>query len=761
MNRKLLPTLIAGLFVAAPAALAQEGLKLTAGSVGFGALYSNVNSRNPAEFYEYRDMYSGFLGEIDVRTRSDQWWFDGFIENIARTDQFIDLKGGKYSLFKYQVYGDWMQHNLSMRPDGATSPYGNIGTSTLTATFPNLNPATWNDSFNFEKKRQNIGGLVEFSNIYVSPWYVRADANQVRTTGINIASGAAGTSPGNGFVDLPAPLDYVTNNMSVEGGYATKQGNFGVNFTRSTFTNDNQILRWSNPFFGSTGPVAGRNQLDDTFLPPDNDLWKVSANGALRMLPWGSTLAGRVTYSELTSNAGVLGNMLGGTNAAAARPATLPSSTNFDGKVKNTSVAVSLASNPFRALDTRLYYNYYDKNNDSNQVTFNNCTVATAAPFTSCQTQLFGYTRNNAGVDAGYRINATNRLTGVIDYNHTDQQQVAGGVRHDYPTTKQWTYGLEWRNSSLEWLGARAGVSYLQRRSDFALGNAGANANDVLYLQRFVARYDLSDLDQTRVKLVLDSSPAPFLDLGFEGYWKWNDYQNNDNWSPLIGRTKDTRQEYYASVSYGDPNAFRVTVFGNIEFIQYDSDHRNISATTAGAAGAPPQNIYDPNTPPFPAVGTPGSPQCLSTGGTPNLSCNYNWNATNNDRNWALGLGTEWKAMEKLTVKGAAIWSRTQGSADIVSQNNFGTPFPIRSYDTTSKVTLNLKGIWQYDRNWEFTGGYAYETYKYSDDQYNGYQYVIPAGTAPTFSGTSYLSGYYAFQNYSANILYAMARYKF
>lgn len=739
MNRKLLPTLVAGLFVAAPAALAQQGLKLTAGSVGFGALYSNVTSRNPAEFYEYRDMESGFLSEVDIRSRSDQWYFDGFMENIARSDQFIELKGGKYNLFKYQVYGDWMQHNLSMRPDGARSPYSGIGSSTLTATFPNLNADSWNNSFDFEKKRQNIGGMVEFANIYVSPWYVRADANQVRTTGINIASAAAGTSPGNGFVDLPAPVDYVTNNWSVEGGYATKQGNFGVNFTKSTFTNDNQILRWSNPFFGGTGAVAGRNQLDDTFLPPDNDLWKISANGALRMLPWGSSLAGRVTYSELTSDAGVLGNMLSGTAGAAARPGTLPSNTSYDGKIKNTTVALTLASNPMRGLDSRAYYNYYDKDNQSSQVTFNNCGVSTGLPatFTTCQTQLFGYTRNNAGIDVGYRFNPANRLTGVVDYNHTDQQQVTGGVRHDYPTTKQWTYSLEWRNNSYEFLGVRLGAAYLQRRSDFELGNAGTDANDVAFLQRFVARYDLSDLNQTRLKFVLDSSPIAFLDFGFEGYWKWNDYKANPDWSPLIGREKDTRQEYYASVAYGDPNAFRVTLFGDIEFIQYDSLHRNINAGTCPALS----NCANPNT-------------------APNATA-YNWNAENNDRNWALGLGTDWKAMERLTVKGSAIWSRTQGWADIVSQNNFGTPFPIRSYDTTSKVTLNLKGVYQFTRNWEFTGGYAYETYKYTDDQYNGYQYVIPTGTPPTFSGTSYLSGYYAFQNYSANIVYAMAKYKF
>ncbi len=208
--------------------------------------------------------------------------------------------------------------------------------------------------------------------------------------------------------------------------------------------------------------------------------------------------------------------------------------------------------------------------------------------------------------------------------------------------------------------------------------------------------------------------------------------------TPLLGRTKDTRQEYYASISYGDVQSFRVTFFGDIEFIQYDSDHRNINGGTC-PAGSP--NCFNPNSPP-----------------TANA---YNWSATNNDTNWALGLGADWKAMERLTLKASAIWSRTQGDADIVSQNNFGNPIPIASYDTTSKVTLNLKGIYQYDRNWQFTGGYAYEDYRYSDDQYNGYQYVIPAGTAPNFFGTSYLSGAYAFPNYTANIFYLVVNYKF
>ena len=271
--------------------------------------------------------------------------------------------------------------------------------------FPQLNSNVppWN-GFNFDTQNRTLGGFLEFSNIYVSPWYLRADANQLRQTGINLTSSSAGTSPGNGFVDLPYPVDYVTNNWSVEGGYTTKEAQLSVNFLKSKFTNDNESLRWTNPFF------AGNN-FDTTTLPPDNDLWKASVNGALRQLPWGSTLAGRVTYSQLTNSVGILGSVLNG-GPPTPYTASNPSDSTFSGKVRNTSATVSLTSTPLTRVDTRLYYNYYERKNESNQITFFAPTLGCPAP-AFCQTELFGYTKNNAGVDVSYRFNPQNRLTGA------------------------------------------------------------------------------------------------------------------------------------------------------------------------------------------------------------------------------------------------------------------------------------------------------------------------------------------------------------
>ena len=66
------------------------------------------------------------------------------------------------------------------------------------------------------------GGMAEWQT--ASPWYFRGEANEVTRKGINVFAGAQGTSPGNGFVDLPSPIDYKTRNYTGEVGYAGTRG---------------------------------------------------------------------------------------------------------------------------------------------------------------------------------------------------------------------------------------------------------------------------------------------------------------------------------------------------------------------------------------------------------------------------------------------------------------------------------------------------------------------------------------------------------
>jgi MtrB/PioB family decaheme-associated outer membrane protein len=704
MNRTKVSVLIAGLFAAAPA-FGQTTPWITEMGATVGGISTDRSGRDFSKIEEYQDLGNGVLSNVFYRGRNDRNWVDFYGENFGRDDMYAALRGGQYDAYKYRVYTNWLPHNMAY---GALTPFFGVGSSLLTAQFPAPNPATWNP-FNLGYQRKDTGGYFEWQA--TSPWYFRVEGNQVKFDGTKVGSGANGTSPGNGFMDLAIPVGYTTSNASVEGGYATRTMQFSLNYLYSHFDNDNTTLQWTNPYFGSN--------LDTTFLPSSNNYQRIAANAIFRQLPVASTFAARYTWSKTTNDTAIPLNALTVGSAGAGTGIfvpTLPNQDQFNGEMVHQTLTLSLNSSPAQNVDTKLYYNWYKLDNNSTQIVFDNASpINCGGP---CQGVLYDYTKNNAGFDVIWRINRANRLYGGYDYLDIDQNRV------DFNHVRDNKVFLEWKNTSLDTLSTRLKYQYLQRRSDFLQGNAGANANDAEFINRFIARFDNSDLDQNYVKFTADWSPAPLWDTSFEGIWKDNDYKNT-----VLGRTKDQRHEIFATISYGDISKFRITLIGDYEWVKYDSFHRNISDTAANGA-------FDPNTAP--------------------TSSNYNWAASNKDNNWLIGLGVDWQATDKLQVKGSVQYFKSDGSSDVSSQNNFGNPLPIAAYDDWKQTALNLKGIYTLDKNWSFTAGYAYNRTSYSDIAFNGYQYTIPfPGVTNSFT-QSYLNGYRAFTDAHANIFYLL-----
>ena len=81
---------------------------------------------------------------------------------------------------------------------------------------------------------------------------------------------------------------------------------------------------------------------------------------------------------------------------------------------------------------------------------------------------------------------------------------------------------------------------------------------------------------------------------------------------------------------------------------------------------------------------------------------------------------------------------------------------PIDNFDDSTRLAFNLKATSKYSKTWDFTGGYAFERYRYSDIAVDGYGYTVGTGTT-----TSYASGLNAFPNYTSNIVYLIATLKF
>jgi MtrB/PioB family decaheme-associated outer membrane protein len=701
MKRTVLSVLVANAFVALPAA-AQDAMEWS-GSASVGIRHVDSDAQDPSKLNEYRDLEEGNSGifGFELRGRSQQDYLNAYGENLGRDDQYIDLNGGRYQTYKYRLYSDQLRHNFGSGP-GALSPFSGIGGATITAPFPLPAVGTWG-SFDHSYKRRDTGGMFEWQK--ASPWYFRVDANEVRRDGINVIAGANGTSPGNGFTDLPVPIDWTTRNFAAEAGYSTQRAHVAVNLSYSTFENENEVLRWSNRFFG--------NGLDTTVLPPDNDLVRVAVNGNLRQLPINSTLAGRFTYSKLTNSVPLQASML---STGGAFNATNPTPAGFDGDVIKYTLGLAFNSHPTQALDTKIYYNWIKEENDSTHMNFVPGAGLTGGTCTAldCSNHLFEYEKHQVGAEAGYRLTRANKLSGGLEWTDYNRE------RADFDNNEEWRAFAEWKNSSFDWMTSRLKYQYLQRRGDFNPDIAILTENP---MDLFVRRFDVANVDQNLVKLALDFNPAPLLDIGVEAIYKKNDYKDT-----ILGRTEDERNELYASIGYGDPKSWRVHLFGDIEFVKFDSAHR---------------------------VGT-GNPD-PSSGSN---ATTYNWTARNEDNAWQVGLGADWAVLTRLTLKASLLYAETDGHTDFtVAPGGPTTPFaPIVASDDTTRVAFNLRGVYELDRHWELTAGYAYEKYRYSDIAYDGTRYVVGALNS---TSSSIVTGQFSFQNYEANIFYGIAKYKF
>ena len=411
-----------------------------------------------AKAKEYQDIDSAAIGVIDIRGGNRASYLRAFGEEFGRDDQFINIVGGGYGVWKASLYNNDIPHNYSFN---ALTPLNGIdGTLLVGPGLPypqSPNPANWY-TFNYGTQRNLWGGNVEFSN--KTPWFIRADYNEVSTNGIKPGSGQLGTGSGNGLIELGVPVDYKTKNTTIEGGYNTKQYGFKLAFIDSKFTDANDTLQWTNFYM--------RSGLDYSLLPPDNELKKWSFNGYIKQLPWDSAIIARFTQSKLTNNIAIAGTSLkpttttltnfipAGVGNLLTQPYDAASNqnlTNFDGEQKTTTFNAAWNASPLAQLDMRLYYDYYDLQNESTNVSYRqgsqgtNCATPPVNSATCYQigalvaSEAFQYTKNSAGFDAAWAFNRYNKLLGGFDWMGVDRDLEPA------PHTDDYRFWIEYRNT--------------------------------------------------------------------------------------------------------------------------------------------------------------------------------------------------------------------------------------------------------------------------------------------------------------------------
>ena len=464
-----------------------------------------------AKFTEYRDLqeHGGVYGRARLKFDTEKNFLNFDAGDFGYDTQFYKIDGGMWGKFKFDLFYNEIPHNLTF---DAKTFFSGAGHDTLTGV-PNANISSW-DTFDYSIERRQYGGGLKMNMI--KPFFFDTSFQREERDGIK-PTGTA-TSPGSIAYELPEPVNYVTNNLKVEGGYAQKPFFLSFNYFLSEFNNGNTRLNLPSSL-GSPNAFS---------LPPDNTYYKGGFKGAVN-LPYNSKFSTNIGLSKGTSDTSILSLI----------------SSDYDGEVDTKNYDLVLSSNPLRFLDTKLYYKFYKLNNKSEDSR-------------GVVEKFLDYEKNTFGADLGLRLPAQFYLSGGYKYVKTERDEEGEtDLALILPYNKDNIYSVDLRWDGLDFIAFKVGYEKLDRDADYQTSQSEARSDRV---------FPYAEQDRDTYKASLDIFPLENLNLGFEYQYKDTDYTDT-----TYGLTSDKRNEFNISADYMIGNRAKLygySDYGLIKFVQ-------------------------------------------------------------------------------------------------------------------------------------------------------------------------------------------------
>jgi MtrB/PioB family decaheme-associated outer membrane protein len=702
--KKIFITLGMMLLPAFPAVSADSTLE---GEVNVTGELANV-SGDKAKFNEYRDirkndLYGGFRLKFD----SDDFFVQGKASDIGYNDQHYRIDGGAYGKFKFYLDYNEIPHNFTFDArtfyDGAGS---NMLTNKFGAVLPTANTSQWNH-FDYAIKRQTAEG--GFTLQMPKPFYFSVSASREERKG-TIPGSASTTTPGGSALELPQPVDYTTDVVKAEIGYAKKAVFASLMAEYSNFDNANHTLS----FFNTAGPAGNGDAMN---LPPSNQYYKIAFKGAVQ-LPLNSRLNMNLAISRTTSEADLFNSYIAG---AAVTPITISSSL-FHGQVDTQNYQAVLTSNPVPFLSSKIFYKYYERHNASDVITMTDPAIGGGVtPFTNL---LFSYRKSSAGIDLGFKLPARFNLQTGYSYVMTDR------IRGDLPETRDnnYTTELAWRGS--EYITPKIGYEHLERGADHGVLNKQYNPDQTSEnaLAAFVGRFDAVEQSRDIYKASVDIYPLDKLNFNIGYKYKMIDYQNT-----VLGLRRVTNHVANVDVGYTIGNIIQLNAYVDYEAKRSYQFQRQLPAQATA--------LFDPF--------------------GPNNTTSFNWDARIGDYTFSFGANAEiFIIPKKLSLVLQYDNVQSDGKVDLTYLNAFpATPvgktndnIDLGAWDDYTLRAAVAKLVYKPIKPLTMIAGYAYESYSFDDAAWNGYV-LAPTG--------AFLTGAYANPSYHASIVFLSANYRF
>ncbi|MEW5745367.1 MAG: MtrB/PioB family outer membrane beta-barrel protein [Nitrospirota bacterium] len=707
---------LCALFLLSTGAYADEAKPLSGEIKAVGKLV-NVDG-NEAKFNEYRDLQDGVYGDIRLKYDNNRYFMKFNAGDIAYDTQSYKLESGMWGKFKFYLKYNEIPHNITYNARTIFSGAGTYRLTTGAVLVPaNADPTNFFD-YSVDRKQFEAGVKLDvLKPLYLDLSYAREDRDGIKPAGVALRTGG-----GSFFAEIPEPVDYVTNSLKAEVGYAKNPVFFSFAYFYSEFSNEQDKL-----FFVNPNSINTLNATRDDYLtlPPDNKYHNYSFKGVVK-LPLYSALNVNIARSDTRSDFAF--PMLNATKsywvrdvAGGIQEVTLTDS-EFDGKLTANSYSFVLTSRPVGFLGAKAFYKYYDKKNKSDEIGHTDSNVNGGSQFFN---HLFDYEKRSYGVELDVKLPAKFSLTPAYSRLNTKRN------RTDLPETTDNIYAVDLKWSGVDFMTAKVGYERLDRQSTkgrtetlFATDQAAADV-----VEPYIRRFDAAPMDRDTYKASIDIYPLDTLSFGLHYKNKKSEFTDT-----VLGLRDDKTNEYGIDADWRI-NSF-IAVSGYVEYEETKvSQVQRASTSSAG---------LDPNAASF---------------FTNTTTYQYTWRLDQKDKTYNYGIGAEIDAIPQTLVFNVQFdRMKSDGFADF---SFFDGPPPqtsdISNWDDYRKTAFSVKAKYAVSKRLGITGGYAYEKFTYNDIAVDGYQYSY--GTAE--ANVSTLTGAYSAPSYRANILFAGLVYKF
>ncbi|NTV14715.1 MAG: MtrB/PioB family outer membrane beta-barrel protein [Desulfobulbaceae bacterium] len=663
-------------------------------------------SGNKAKFSEYGDPDSSLSGSVEIKAAGEAGYVNFNASDIAQDTQNYKVEAGQYGKFKLDAFYNEIQHNNTFDAisplsgagrDQLTSPLSNVRASGA-GTIPPPDPATWGNTFDYAVSRDQYGAGIKVD--LLKPLFANFSMSREDRKGLK----AVGSGNSNFAAELPEPVDFKTNTMQAEVGFGQGPYFASAAYTYSKFENAYDALYFTNIY-----AVSGPNTNEFVSLAPDNNYNKFDLKGRVK-LPLKSTLALGYSKAKAESDA----NLFSVYNySGTANPVTLTDLV-FNGRVDTTNYSAVLTSNPVDFLDGKIFYKNYKTDNKSDEIT---STIGTD----TITNDLFDYTKKSYGIEADVKL--PGHITLIPAYTKVEKELPEDVAIDD----NIYSLNATWKGT--DFIAANIGYERLDRDDNTDSFNTGT----VLFAP-YTRMFDTAAQTKDTYKLGLDVFPNEKLDLSFTMKHKNIDYKETS-----IGLTGEKGNTFGVSANLTPSDRISISAYVDYETAKLEMLQRQGTITAANA----------------------------SPDDTNAADAAYNVTTTQEDKGFDWGLGLDVNIIPKtLAIRAQYDHVRSNGQADFTYGERTPSAIPTgwnndtidySNWDDYKKESLLLKATYSVSANLDLSGGYAYEIFRYNDAQYDNYRYVY--NTSATTA--AYLSGANSDPDYTANVVFLSAKYKF